>query len=458
MAAAELPTEAEASEREMGPFEKLCRSGLRVSRPAGVPRVYGGLWKKMVLHQKSGFLPMGHLARAFKPMASMTRTLQSSPPTPKAFLFTGSKGIGKSHLFNTFADVLDKVNMSAADGRLTICCITDLQDRSSSDTGNFHEWLFKSIAEKLEDLDRHPEAAEVLRNLAAHATVSIDDEVKDEQLSDIFTLHDSTKAQSSELDEEMLGAGTLGRLGIASALLKKANIAVIAVVDEAENLFQEQKFDFPTTCRWQSQMEGVLCLFQPAIGMVVCSSSQHARQLFLSDGKPHDFPPEFTYWSLRGNWNETKLKGRRLEGAMWTQDSLKSFLLSHACKAVDPSFTLYRGKTKKQQPGAAVDAAQKAPGAPAAKEEKQPSEAALEMARKLDEMFLQRLEGEDEMSDEERLASSLERALELYGQTPRELAHAASTLFQEWELSSPWPERQASEVTEGLDKSSEDLK
>ncbi|CAE7698441.1 unnamed protein product [Symbiodinium sp. KB8] len=438
MAAAEVPTEAGVSEREMGPFEKLCKSGLPLGYPGHLPGEAVELWKKMVLNQELTFLPMTHLFRAFRVLATMLKGTHEHEEA-QACLISGPKGVGKSRLFEAIAKAMDEENRKGADGRLTICFRIDLQRHSSEDDESFHERLFKAIIYELDLLNRHAEVAEVLSNLATHAAGSKNENVEKGDLQDIFTLRGDPEALSPKLRADLSVAGKRGRLDMASALLKQAGIAVLVIVDEAEHLFQGLKFDSNLAKRWHRQLQEILGVDDPTIGMVICASFQRSRQLFLSDGSAHDFPPEYTHASLRANWNGKKFEHLRIGGAMWAEDSLKAFLLTHACKTVDPSFTLYREEAETQTAGAAVDATQEPSGA-AVKEKMQPSEAALEMARKLDAMFLERL-GEDELRDEEKLKSSLERALELYGHTPRELMRAARKCLPVWIPGAPWPDR-----------------
>ena len=460
MAAAEVPTEAEARKRKMGPFEELCLSGLPFEYQEHLPEKAVELWKKMVHHKQTAFLPMDHLSRAFDILAVMAGHIHVQAET-LAFLISGPKGIGKTTLFRVFVDVMNEDNLRATDGKLTLCFRSDLSERKPENTECFHRWLLRSVVEVLRSLKRDLDVAEALDRLARTANGGKDDNVWVEKILNMAPSDtDTSSTAHAPLSPRVLAALksfiTAGRLQLANALLKEAQVGVIVVVDEAECMFQGSFFTRGCAETWRSQLLGVISMQYPVIGVVVCSSFQRSRQLFLSDGEPPDFPPEYTHAELRANWNETRLEHLRLGDAMWAEDSLKAFLLIHTCKVADPSFTLYRGQAETQAPGAAVDATQEPSGA-AAKEEKQPSEAALEMARKLDALFLQRWKGEDELS-EEKLDLSLEQVLELYGSTPRDLARAASTLFQERESSSPWQECQSPEVTEDLDESSEDLK
>ena len=397
-------------EGEKGPFQKLCLSGLTVDCPEEVAAAFKQVWRKMVLNKRGAFLPLKHLAKEFNALANMAEQLHGDVPTPQALLITGPKGNGKVLLYRAFADFLDEENTEPADGKLTLCLRVNLSKRKPENMGCFQQWLLRAIAIKLRTLGQHLDLAEAFFQLAQAAEGNPSTHVSTQQLSEALSSCGISEARSPEVWAALLVAREQGRLAVASALLKQERIAVILHLEEAECLFQASAFKLECAEQWSSQLMGLLSAASSAIGIVLTTSFLRAPRLFLPDGKPHLFPREFTHLCLRTKWKNAKLKHVSLVGAMWARRSLASFLLTHACKTVDPSFSLFG----------------RVPG-------ELPSDAALDVARALDVYVLRRCGSEGEQSDMQMLDSFLDLTLEQYGVTPRELATAAAsdTFLQE---------------------------
>lgn len=126
-------------------FERLCSAGFSrrclLSQQEDTELMLG-----MTKVRGLAFLPMHHLMPAFEALAFMQRDLHSKPMLSRAFLFSGPAGTGKSHMVQVFAKQMTIENTKAADGKLTLCCATNLEYRALSNTSSVQEWLFSEVA------------------------------------------------------------------------------------------------------------------------------------------------------------------------------------------------------------------------------------------------------------------------------------------------------------------------
>lgn len=400
-------------------FEELCISGLPLTRPAGIAEGHEGLWQRMVLHEGRTFLPLEHLAPAVDALATMADNLHASMPTPQAMLLTGPKSIGKTHVLRTFEDCI-RMNNEPGDGKLTLCSYTSLWGHNSSNPRSFHERLLRDIVYELQHLKRHLDVAEALGRLARNGPGSVVDvqQLLNTDPRGVDAPGAARMALSARVREVLVEADTTDRMGLASALLRRVNVAVIACVDNVEGLFEQASFSSEGATLWHSQMKEFLSLQQPAIGLVMCESFCRGRQLFLSDGRPYPFPCHYVHIPLRSNWGQDKLQHVSLEGATWTRTSLMALIFTRSCCRANGSLSLFG----------------RAPG-------EQPSAEDLDMAKRLDALFLQHWDGEDELSNTEKMSSSLELVLDKFGHTPAFLAKAASRQLRSWTPGGGWPSR-----------------
>jgi hypothetical protein len=375
---------------------------------------------EMAGNKSHNFLPMLNLMPALKVLASMEVALHSDFCEPQAYLLSGPQGTGKTHLVQAFAKQMAARIATAEGGRLTLCCTTNLADHRPHMTVSFHEWLFSDAARQLDRLGLHAPVVEALMLLGSLARDRLDD-TDDEKIlrpklpSGSNAISAAFEALPQEVSDVLWEAVAGGRLAMASAVLRHANIAVIVHVDEAECLFRKQRFTFACAERWCSQMRDLLRLGRSAVGLILCASYQRARQLFISGGQPHRFPSQYTHLDLRGDWTRSELRHIRLGGPAWDSTSLLAFLLTHACRKVDTSFGLY----------------QRSP-------DEYPSATTLEVARKLDALFLWGWEGGEGLSPGRKQTAFLEHIMERYGHTPRDLATAAVQCLAKWTPSNPW--------------------
>ena len=363
------------------------------------------------------FLPMHHLMPAFEALAFMQRDVHSKPMLSRAFLFSGPAGTGKSHMVQVFAKRMTIENTEAADGRLTLCCATNLKCRALSNTSSVQEWLFSEVAKELRGLGRHLPVARALERLAASAKGQPSSTISHSQLMAILSGDEASGAGSSALPQEVCAAlratQSRGRFAMANALLRQANVVVIAHIDEAECIFQGGHFTLECASQWCAELRELVELSFPAVGVVMCTSFQRARELFFSDEQPSKVPRKYTHLELVRDWGNSNLSHIRLGNPAWTATSLAAFLLTCACKMVDPAFCLF---------GRSAD--------------EQPSAAALEVARKLDALFLCDWEGSRGLGATGNLHASLNRILERFGHTPRDLNNAV--LQAVVKVQSPW--------------------
>ena len=369
------------------------------------------------------FVPIDHLLPAFQTLTRMKRILHGWRGVSSAYLLTGPSGVGKTHLLEAHARQLTVRNARARGGRLTLCCSTKLAVREPSDTSSFHEWLLRSAASQLAELQQHESVAKVLRLLAGSACVNPARQTVDVQHLLAMAAGDSTGSTpptelSPEVHAALTGAGTKNRLGLACAVLKEANIAVIVHIDDADCLFQGKHFTRVCAKRWCLQLKDLLSFKYPAVGVVLCTSFQRASQLFVDDGEPHDFPPRFTHHDLREIWSRPKFKVRHtpVGGPAWNCTSLMAFLLTHAGREVGSSFSLFRRHL-----------------------DQQPSEVALRVARGLDELCLQSWKGDAGASSAEKLDAFLVHIMEQFGHTPQDLEHAVPELVDACQAPQTWP-------------------
>ena len=312
---------------------------------------------------------MHHLMPAFEALAILERKLHLKPELSDAVLFSGPAGTGKSHLVQVFAGHMAVRNASSADGSLTLCCTQNLHEHIRTSTGSFQEWLLNAIAEELRVLGQRVPVQQALKRLAAHAKGQLSSTVSGEQLMAILSGNGVSSADSATLPQEVCATlratRSEGRIAMANAVLRQANIAVIAHIDEAECLFQFDHFLLDCANEWCIQLRSLMKMSRPAVSVVMCTSFQRARQLFFSDEEPSKVPRKYTHLELVRDWGKSNLSHICLGNPAWTATSLAAFLLTCACKMVDPAFCLY---------GRSAD--------------EQPSAAALEVARKLDAQFL----------------------------------------------------------------------
>ena len=116
-----------------------------------------------------------------------------------------------------------------------------------------------------------------------------------------------------------------------NSILRSCHIRVLVVVEEAENLFSSAHFSEESAILWKQQMVLVSQLAAPAIGFVLSTSMQRARQLFLSTGSiKHTFPNYAHAALLAGNWNGRKFYPVFVLPPAWTASSLAWFILQSA--------------------------------------------------------------------------------------------------------------------------------
>ena len=421
MEAGATSLEPRESSVRSGPFEKMCKMGLPFPDYPVRREDDKQLLGDMTRSKSSTFLPLHHVIPAFMRLLSMNRCLFTKSSVTPAYLLTGSTGIGKSHLMRSFGAQMTARNALPGDGRITLYCHIKLGDHVSSETASFHEWLLRSAAIELRTLGRHGSVVDALEVLADTAREAPSNIVNVQQLLLHAPLEGTAgsaapKVLSPEVQKTLQDAGTGHRLELASAVLKQAQIAVIAHVDEAEHFFQGDHFTYECAKRWTLQLRGLLSSSSSAVGLVLCTTFQRAGQLFLSDERPHHFPGVFTHRTLRRNWGRHKLNEIRVGDPAWDSESITAFLLTHACREVDVSFSLYQRRA-----------------------DELPSAAALAMARKLDALYGSGWEGSDGLCGRERRVAFLEHVMERYGHTPKKLALAATNYLAQWDPTDPWP-------------------
>ena len=367
------------------------------------------------------FVPIDHLMLALQKLTDMEEELHSQPTGPQAYLLTGPSGVGKTYLQKAYAKQVAVRNARVGGDRFTLCCSINLAAREPYDTESFCEWLLGSITRKLSKLKEYESVTKVLRLLASSAHGEPRETVDVEHLLSMASAEgDAASAASAELSRRvcaaLTGAGTTGHLGLASAVLREANIAVIVLIDKADCLFQGDHFTRECADMWCWQLRRLLSLKYPAVGVVLCTAFQRASQLFVYDGDHHYFPPYFTHHELRKDWNKALLRYIRVGGPAWTRTSLMAFLLTHMCRKVDRSFSLFQRHL-----------------------DQQPSEEALQVARDLDALCLGGWKGDAGASPEQKLDAFLVHIMEEYGNTPEDLAYSVLELLRACWPPWAWP-------------------
>ena len=414
-------------ENTMGPCEKMCMFGLPLPEYEGVLSPANSVLQELVLSEHEVFVPLRHLTPAAYSLGIMRRLLLGYCPVPRAYLLTGPKGSGKSHMLRTFAQEMASQSAANPDGKLTLCCMIDLSKHDPSDTRGFDEWLLGSVAQQLRGLGRHAPVAKALEYLAETAKDTPTYMVHRIHLRHLWPSDDGAgagdpEALTPELYAALMEAYTSDRKDIVNVLLKAAGIAVIALVDEVECLFKASHFTEECASKWNCEQ---LCLqkgSRPALGLLMCSSFLPVEHMFYSKRQLYQFPPEYTHSIAQMKSCPEKLKCIRLGGPSWSIGSLKKYILAHACRRVDPSFNVY-----KQGHG------------------RLPTLAALVMAKKLDALLLWEWGAMRAYSSDCQRAAC-EYILEQCGHSCRSLALYATDLMCSWDHSSPWPEHDNPEV------------
>jgi hypothetical protein len=238
-------------------------------------------------------------------------------------------------------------------------------------------------------------------------------------------------------------------LGVLSCLLRASDTCVLYFVDEAETLFDSRKYSWETAKLWMGQLQSTLAIVQSAVGVVVCASFQRARQLFLSDGQPHELPDYYqNHSSLRSNWNGDKFTHIRVPSPTWSARELAWFILvvSRRISTSGPAANLSQLATepgqgaagRDQQASSAVGGAQqdKLVDAKAAVIPPTYQRSLLEDAQRLDTQFLRTVD--TETTARETLESSLTMFLAIYGNTLRRLVDAIGKLYRQ-NVPCQWP-------------------
>ena len=407
--------------QQPGPFEKMCAGTQPLCSHQAMTEEDKAWLADMAADTTHPFVPIDHLMPALQNLTDMEEELHSQATGPQAYLLTGPSGVGKTHLQKAYAKQVAARNARAGGDRHTLCCSINLEARDPSNTSSFYEWLLGSISRKLTELKGCESVTRVLGLLASSAHGEPRGRVDVEHLLSMASAEgDAASAAPSGLSPEvcevLVDKGTDDWLGLASAVLREANIAVIVLIDGADCLFQGQHFTRECADLWCFQLRQLLSLRYPAVGVVLCTAFLRADQLFEDDGGPHEFPPRFTHHELRKNWNKALLQCTRVGGPAWSRTSLGAFLLTHMCRKVDRSFSLFRRHL-----------------------DQQPSEEALRVARDLDKLCLGGWKGDADASPEQKLDAFLVHIMEQYGQTPEVLAKAAPKLLCACKEPWTWP-------------------
>ena len=406
--------------QQPGPFEKMCAGMQPVCTHQAMSEEDKAWLADMAADTTHPFVPIDHLRPALQNLTYMVEELHSQPTGPQAYLLTGPRGVGKTHLQKAYAKQVAVRNPRAGGGH-TLCCSINLAVHKPSNTSSFYEWLLGSISRKLSELKEYESVTEVLELLASSAHGEPRETVDVEHLLSMASAEgDAASAAPSGLSPEVCAVladeETDDWLGLASAVLREANIAVIVLIDGADCLFQGKHFTRECADLWCAQLRYLLSLEYPAVGVVLCTAFQRAQQLFAYDRRPHEFPPRFTHHELRKDWDEALLRYIRVGGPVWSRTSLTAFLLTYAGRKVDRTFSLFQRHLGQQ-----------------------PSEAALRVARDLDKLCLGGWKGDAGASSAEKLDAFLVHIMEQYGQTPQDLIKAVHKLVQACREPWTWP-------------------
>ena len=139
-------------------------------------------------------------------------------------------------------------------------------------------------------------------------------------------------AQLRALAAEAEGPGSL-RISKLNKLLSEREVAVLCVVDEAENLYKQGSFTDDLSKVWVRELLlltglGAAPGAKVSIGVVMCCSLARARQLFLLEvgEQRQTFGPEYE-WAYRCmNWNGTKFNQMVCAQPSWTRARLLSYV------------------------------------------------------------------------------------------------------------------------------------
>ncbi len=374
----------------------------------------------------------------------------------RSILVTGPKGTGKSFLFQALQNfqVLQALRSpskySTVGEQFTISFYIDLSDPTSFPS--FTAWALAEASTKLRQLPlpEHQAVAQIISKLPGNYTKSAVDQFEPLAVVQRSTLKDLVDEQKrafadcrrlwGALDDCSALPENCSPLVALSLLLRSVFVGALIFVDEAETLFNCSKYNFETAKTWLDQMHSTIAIEASAIGLVVCASYQRARQFFLSDDLPHQFPQQFrAHLALRNNWNGDKLRHLRMSPPSWTTLELAWFILFRCwifaqSKSMQPYSNIIRQyQSRRVGEDGSLDTVPHRLDLQASRS----LELLQEQAILLDLQFL-RSTG-DETSHKEILESSLTVFLKLYGRSPRNVAGVLHTLCSTG-MPRAWPE------------------
>ena len=380
-----LATKQRRPATQTGLFERLY-----LSRVRWYPEEQRALWRGLVENPHLPVvLPLPHLLPELDLLRYLAAKLHLDAAVSGAYLLSGPQGIGKTYIFQTFADHAHAAQAAvSSDGdKLAICCYFDLAAHTASDCDQFDIRLLGMIVGHLRRAKQRLGLAQTLSELAGAAPDRVE-EFAPKVTRGPFALLTSTQTKVS----------------VASALLKMSGVGVIVFVDEAECVFQDGYFSAACAATWLNGFDAVSRIRNSAIGMVLCTRFSRTHLLFNSGSRRDAFPPEYTHAHMRRNWGD-QLTHLRLQSCRWTRESLMAYILSHVGSASGPPFDLYtRDAAWRPDPGN------------------------LKTARALDKLSQFCPEGTDDGSPHGLLEAFLEHVLKVCGHSPRRVQELTQEL------------------------------
>ena len=354
------------------------------------------------------FVPMRHLWKMLRLIVEAISSLDASSDASAISLITGPQGIGKTTLLQLVRDpsVLQAIRAPETQPKemmVSYVLASGFDRIGGHSKSSLCTWILDFVAGRLQGQSASKELLQYVQSLSKMSVCN-----RNRLLSDFMAAGVSLCPASLDGVETGKYFPTAGShftyFSLLDAALGATNKSVLLLIDDVEALFKAQHVDRETAAAWVVQLKQLPGLRN--IGLIMCTSFQRARQLFLTPTSSGQLPKDYTHLDLCSTWKPSKLHHGRVHPPLWTRQSLTRFILAHSLHAQHICVS-------KHFPRASLEAS------------------------RLDSIFSH---GSDDLSEAaQNHTESLEVMLEAFGHSPRLVVQATDRVFRQLPKNATWP-------------------